>query len=77
MRDVMRPLKDMFIWNKLWRCLNKSPPPPHSSLKKHKGLGIEMKEDMYLFLKKGGFTSGTHKKTYSFLEAVIDVLNVK
>lgn len=36
-----------------------------------------MKEDMYLFLKKGGFTSGTHKKTYSFLEAVIDVLNVK
>lgn len=37
-----------------------------------------MKEDMYLILKKGGgFTSGTHKKTYSFLEAVIDVLNVK
>lgn len=36
-----------------------------------------MKEDMYLILKKGGFTIGTHKKTYSFLEAVIDVLNVK
>lgn len=36
-----------------------------------------MKEDMYLILKKGGFTSGTHKKTYSSLEAVIDVLNVK
>ena len=74
MRDVMRPIKDMFIWNKFWRCLNKS---PHSFLKKHIGLGIEMKEDMYLILKKGEFTSGTHKKTYSFLEAVIDVLNVK
>lgn len=36
-----------------------------------------MKEDLYLILKKGGFTSGTHKKTYSFLEAVIGVLNVK
>ena len=74
MREVMRPIKDMFIWNKFWRYLNKS---PHSLLKKHIGIGIEMKEDMYLILKKGGFTSGTRKKTYSFVEAVIDVQNVK
>lgn len=32
----------------------------------------------YVFnIEKRGFTSGTHKKSYSFLEAVIDVLNVK
>lgn len=32
-----------------------------------------MKEDMYLILKKGGFTSGTHKKTYSFLDLTLGV----
>lgn len=67
-------LRILFIWNKFWRYLNKF---PHSVLKKYIGLGIEMKEDMYLILKKGGFTSGTHKKTYRLIEAVIDVQNVK
>lgn len=47
-------------------------------MRKHIGLGIEMKEDMYLILKKGGgLLAALIKKTYSFLEAVIDVLNVK